>query len=152
MFIIPCPLSSCGACGLHSLSVHIIPCLEHEVYCLFLQLLNPVCPQSQNPRAGAKPPADDFRDFAGISGGHDQHHIHRLLPEMVRCHNGQMGGRGIAALLKGGRVNDVSGTPAQVRGGSQGKALVAGTPDSQGLPICSQLQGNAQAAAEQVVL
>lgn len=51
---------------------------------------------------------------------------------VVRGHDRDVGGRREAALLERGRVDDVLYSSAELRGGGEGEALVARTPDGHG--------------------
>src|SRR5699024_6159850 len=73
--------------------------------------------QCQNLHLFSNPLPDDGGDLLRVAGSHDEDGVRRLLEEVLRGHDGQVGGRGEPPLLEGGGVDDVAHLPPQPGGG-----------------------------------
>ena len=76
--------------------------------------------------------ADDAGNFVGVAWGDDEDLIDRVGDGVVRGHDRDVGGRRESSLLERGGVDDVLYSSTEFRGGGEGEALVARTPDRHG--------------------
>ena len=94
--------------------------------------LDPVCAQHEDANIFVEAFSDDAGDFVGVARGDDEDLIDRMDDGVIRGHDRDVGGRREATLLERGGVDDVLYSSAELRGGGEGEALVARTPDGHG--------------------